>query len=247
MSVTFSQLSKLGRQGNSMFQIAAVVGYARANRMDYFLPKWEYARHFKGDFKEVNHIHPMPRYSEKSFSYNKIPTYRNIDLYGYFQSEKYFKHCEKEIRRMFEPNDAIKGILDASPISANTCAIHVRRTDYLTLKEYHPSLPLEYYLKAIELMKADSYWIFSDDIEWCKENLKGENFQYIHSGNDLLDWFMMTQCDRFIIANSSYSFWASYLCSKEKRVIAPSKDKWFGINYNNNSVNDLYLDLWELV
>lgn len=247
--VTFSQLSKLGRMSNQIWQIAATVGYARQYGMDYQIPIWEYAQHFKGTFNQSSNLQPLPRYSEKHFHYNKIPRYQHIDLYGYFQSRKYWQHCEGEIRKTFEPNESIRAILDKSPIPSNTCAIHVRRTDYLNFQDYHKVLPVEYYRSAIELVKADNYIVFSDDIEACKDMFSGnENFTYINSGNDMLDWFMMRECHHFIIANSSYSWWASYLGNKEnKRIIAPSKDKWFGIKYKNHNVDDLYLPEWKLV
>ena len=248
--VTFSQLSKLGRMGNQMWQISVTIGYARKWNMDYVLPVWSYAQHFKYGFNQSDKIPAMSRYSEKGFHYTQIPKYNNVDLYGYFQSIKYWEHCQREIRQYFTPNETIHALLDKTPMATNTCAIHVRRTDYLQLNDYHPSLPIDYYQRAIESMKADSYIIFSDDIEWCKNEptFKGENFTFVNSESDLLDFFIMRQCDRFIIANSSYSWWASYLSTGlNKRIIAPKKEHWFGQKYNMNRVDDLYLTLWELV
>lgn len=246
--VTFSELSKLGRMGNSMFQIAAVIGYARKWNQDYVLPIWEYAQHFKYGFNQSAIIKPYSKYSEKHFHYSDIPRYNNVDLYGYFQSIRYWEHCQREIRQLFSPNEAIQVLLDKTPMSPNTCAIHVRRTDYLQLNDYHPSLPLDYYQRAIESMKADSHIVFSDDIEWCKTQPLFEGASFVNSGNDLLDFFMMRQCDRFIIANSSYSWWASFLSTgMNKRIIAPKKEHWFGQKYNQNNVDDLYLNNWELV
>lgn len=249
MSCTFSNLGKLGRMGNQIWQIAATVGYARQYNIDYILPSWQYAKHFKGYFHQANLLSGYPVYKEKAFHYNKIPRYTSIDLYGYFQSKKYWQHCEAEIKKMFQPNETIQTILDASPIDPNTCAIHVRRTDYLNLQDYHRILPVEYYRAAIEQMKADRYIVFSDDIEACKDMFVGtDNIAYVNSGNDLLDWFMMRQCNHFIIANSSYSWWASYLGeANDKKIIAPRKELWFGEKYRNNNVDDLYQREWNLI
>ena len=75
-----------------------------------------------------------------------------------------------------------------------------------------------------------------------------EGAEFVNSGNDLLDFFMMAKCDKFIIANSSYSWWASFLSiGLNKRIIAPKKERWFGQKYNQNNVDDLYLTNWELV
>ena len=55
-----------------------------------------------------------------------------------------------------------------------------------------------------------------------------------------IDLCIMSMCTHNIIANSSYSWWASYLnTNTEKKVISPSR--WFGTNIN---VNDLYLENW---
>lgn len=250
MSVTFSNLGKLGRMGNQFWQVAATVGYAYQYNTDYMLPKWEYSQFFKYGFNHTNLIHKFPLYREKSFSYNKIPKYSNIDLFGYFQSIKYWKHCENEIRKLFTPNDEIKTKLETYKHAlSKACAIHIRRTDYLNLPDHHNNLKLEYYQKAIEEMKSDVYVVFSDDINWCKDTFGNkQDFIFINSGNDLLDFFIATQCRDFIIANSSYSWWFSYLSeSNDKRVIAPQKDQWFGNLYKQNNVDDLYLDSWLLI
>lgn len=248
--VTFASLSQLGRFGNQLWQVAAVIGYAKKWNQDYVLPIWEPAKHFKYGFNQSSVLKPYPKYSEKNFHFSPIPKYNNVDLYGYFQSIRYWEQCQREIRQLFSPNEMIQALLDKTPLLPNTCAIHIRRTDYLQLNDYHPSLPIDYYKNSMELIKADWYRVFSDDIEWCKtqEIFKGENITFVNSGNDLLDFFMMRQCDRFIIANSSYSWWASYLSTgMNKRIIAPKKEYWFGTKYNMNRVDDLYLTNWELV
>lgn len=250
MSVTFSELSKLGRLGNQLWQIAAVIGYSRKYSQDYVLPNWDYAKHFKYGFNQSAIIKPFAKYSEPHFHFSPIPRYKNVDLYGYFQSIKYWDNIQRDIRALFSPNEAIQTLLDKNPLEPNTCAIHVRRTDYLQLNDYHPSLPIDYYKRAIESMGADRHIVFSDDIEWCKTEptFAGENFTFVNSGNDLLDFFMMTKCDRFIIANSSYSWWTSFLSTGlNKRIIAPKKEYWFGTKYNQNNVDDLYLTNWEIV
>lgn len=246
--VTNSSIGSLGRLGNQMWQIAAVIGYARKYKRDYVLPLWEPAKHFKYGFNQSAIIKPYSKYSEKHFHFSPIPKYNNVDLYGYFQSIRYWQDCQKEIRQLFSPNETIQELLDKTPMAVNTCAIHVRRTDYLQLNDYHPSLPIDYYKNAIELMKADQYIVFSDDIEWCKTQPIFEGATFVNSGNDLLDFFVMRQCDRFIMANSSYSWWTSYLSTgMNKRIIAPKKEYWFGQKYNMNKVDDLYLNNWELV
>ena len=53
--------------------------------------------------------------------------------------------------------------------------MHIRRTDYITSNGYHPVQSLDYYQNAIDLIgDYDTLYIFSDDINWCKE-IFGEN------------------------------------------------------------------------
>lgn len=240
----------MGRFGNQLFQVAATIGYSRQYSMLYVLPNWEYTSIFKYGFNNNGVADNFPIYKEKAFRYTRIPKYSKIDLFGYFQSIKYWKNCEEEIRKLFTPNDEIKTRLDnfKDILQQSTCAVHVRRTDYLTLPDHHNNLTIEYYNEAMKEMDAQVYIIFSDDIEWCKENIKGENIIYMKSTNDIIDFFIMAQCKDFIIANSSYSWWASYLSDNTtKRIIAPAKNKWFGASYSQNQVDDLYLPSWKLI
>lgn len=246
--VTMSELGKLGRLGNSLFQIAAVIGYSRKYKCEYVLPKWIHAKHFKYGFNQSNQITQYARYSEPHYHFSPIPKYKGVDLYGYFQSIKYWDNIQPDIRALFSPNTEIQTILEKNPIPPNTCALHVRRTDYLQLNDYHPSLPIDYYKNAMTAMGAENYIVFSDDIEWCKQEPTFAGCTFVNSGNDVMDFFIMRSCDKFIIANSSYSWWASFLSpSKSKRIIAPKKEYWFGIMYNKNNVDDLYLNNWELL
>ncbi|MFI5404917.1 MAG: alpha-1,2-fucosyltransferase [Nitrososphaerales archaeon] len=250
--VTFSALGNLGRFGNQLWQIAATIGYARFYNMPYVLPFWDPAKFFNGNINQSGQHMRFPTVKEKSFSYQRMQKYGDADLFGYFQSIKYWKHCEDEIRALFQPNYSIGQIVNkqSGGISESSCSIHVRRGDYLELKDYHPSLPLSYYTKAIEEVKSDLYIVFSDDIDWCKENIKAEGKEiiYFSSGNDIMDWFVARTCKKHIIANSSWSWWYSFLCEREgKEIYAPAKNLWFGPGYAHNNIDDLYLPEWKLI
>ena len=89
------------------------------------------------------------------------------------------------------------------------------------------------------------FFIFSDDIEWCKQQtiFNGENIVFPSIDDKYIDLCIMSMCDHNIIANSSYSWWASYLNKNpDKRIIAPSI--WFGFNCN---LDDLYMDNWTVL
>ncbi len=154
---------------------------------------------------------------------------------GFFQSYKYFAPHRKDILKIFrlvyplnEANRTMLGTIKAT----NAVSLHVRRTDYL--KEDELSIRgvcnLDYYKQAIqyakEHIKNPHFFIFSDDIPWCRENIdigSACTFVDINDGeNGFFDMFLMQNCKHNIIANSSFSWWGAWLNENpEKIVIAP--------------------------
>jgi len=88
--------------------------------------------------------------------------------------------------------------------------------------------------------------IFSDDPQWCKEQeLFSDDRFLIATGNgSYVDLCLMSLCSDFIIANSTYSWWAAWLANKG-RVIAPTR--WFGPNNQHLDTKDLYPEHWEII
>jgi hypothetical protein len=162
---------------------------------------------------------------------------------GYWQSENYFKEFENEIRKDFKlKNSPAQNILDLAKeiSSSDSLCLHVRRGDYVG-NAYHETVDRKYYeqgLKYISERTAISrIYVFSDDIEWCKENMKfdypmtfvGDEYSGEKGEGHL---YLMSACKNFLIPNSSFSWWAAWLSeSKNKIVVAPKK--WF----NDESVN----------
>ena len=111
-------------------------------------------------------------------------------------------------------------------------SIHVRRTDYLALSDIHLNLDMSYYEEAVSTFSKEKsiFLIFSDDIEFVEREplfQKLENKYIITNQDDEYCFWLMSACHHNIIANSSYSWWTSYLNSNpNKMVICPSK--WFG-------------------
>jgi hypothetical protein len=111
-------------------------------------------------------------------------------------------------------------------------SIHVRRTDYLALSDIHLNLGTTYYEEAISNFSKEKsiFLIFSDDVEFIQREPLFQNLvnKYIITDHDdEYCFWLMAACDHNIIANSSYSWWASYINSNpNKLVISPSK--WFG-------------------
>lgn len=180
-------------------------------------------------------------YNESSSSYNPASEMLqdNVLLNGFWQSEKYFGAIGETIRADFMPTFSFSEA-DEKLISRlraeNSVALHVRRGDYVSLKsasEYHGICSIDYYNAAIEKIRQNvkeaSFYIFSDDLDWCRENFKhlgSAVFVKNETGNSGCDLLMMSYCKHNIIANSSYSWWSAWLNNnRSKMVIAPAQ--WF--------------------
>ena len=175
----------------------------------------------------------------------------NININGFFQTEKYFKDIRDELKKDFtftykyrkKSNDIFNNL--NNPIS-----IHIRRTDYITNPNHH-ALDLNYYENAISHFSNDSeFLIFSDDIEWVKNQklFKNKRFKLAatHTGNiDYLDLSLMSNCEEHIIANSSFSWWGALL-SNNKKTFAPKN--WFKDSKNKElDTKDLVPNEWILI
>lgn len=249
--VTFLKLGANGRLGNQLFQIAATIGLAKKHRAEYIFKGWRYNKYMKNPVPTSLSVYARrwALYRQPHFHYGDIPPGPDfLSLAGYFQSEKFFKHCESEIRHHFTLKDAwVNYIKNQYPqLKDKTCSIHVRRGDYLSKQDFHQALPVSYYEKAARKLYGDpsdgvNFLVFSDDIEWCKQNLKFPRMTFIEGEKDIIDLYIMSMCGDHIIANSSFSWWAAWLNQNSNRVVAPNN--WFGPNLKADT-RDLYCDHW---
>ena len=132
-------------------------------------------------------------------------------------------------------------------LNVKTTAIHVRRGDYVRHSNHHPVQTMDYFNKGIDVVKDNTYTflVFSDDIEWCKEHFKVDNIIYIEDEKDYIEIYLMSLCDNDIIANSSFSWWGSFLNKNpNKKVFAPSI--WFGPRGPRNFV-DIFQPEWTVI
>lgn len=185
---------------------------------------------------------------EYPFHYtSKIPEEQDFIIDGYFQSEKYFLDNKKEVLEIFRPNEEIEDIIYkkySNILTKNSVSLHVRRGDYIRYPTHHPVLSVDYYLTGLNIIKNyDNVIVFSDDIEWCKENFKFKNIFFIEREKDYIELFLMAKCKNNIIANSSFSWWGAWLNQNiDKIVIAPNV--WFGPVYHHYNMQDLIPETW---
>ena len=263
--IGFDYLGKAGQLGNQMFQFAAIKGIAQNRGYDTCIPKHNQKHHDGiGNILTIeldnvfdiecqrstigSDILTEQRFDFDETLFNNCPD--NVSLYGFFQTEKYFKHIEDTIRRDFifkkrirdECKEIVEEVFDQDPI-----ALHIRRGDFLINSGNHHNLSLDWYEKALKKFDPDrEVIIFSDDIFWAsaQELFKPDRFIISDGNSSYHDMFMMTQCSDFIIANSTFSWWGAWLANTG-RVIAPSK--WFGPNNAHLNTKDLYPSHWEIL
>jgi len=184
---------------------------------------------------------------EPSFQYwPGIETVKsNSYLSGYWQSERYFRDQVNAIKADFTfklPLSAANQAIAEKMAGVNAVSIHLRRGDYVKNSEtlaVHGVCTLAYYNNAIEKIAekvaAPVFFVFSDDMEWVKDNLDiPYSFHYIDHNKGLdsyNDMRLMAMCQHHIIANSSFSWWGAWLgINPEKIVIAPRQ--WFANGAN---------------
>lgn len=155
-------------------------------------------------------------------------------LWGYWQNPAYFGAIEQQLRADFKfilPLDKKNQETLDRIQSSNSVSIHIRRGDYLTDPLLGGLCNLKYYQEAIAMIETSvpspKYFIFSNDIPWCREqlNLPTAEFIFWNQGSDsYIDMQLMTACKHNIIANSSFSWWAAWLNQNtNKTVICPRK------------------------
>lgn len=182
---------------------------------------------------------------------NKAPLW----LAGYWQSPRYFETWSSELRNKIGiPRDLNKEnqkMLKQIENSESVC-IHIRRGDYVSNKqanEFHGLCSMEYYRKGLQSVKSNfknpHCFVFTDDPAWAKDHFDlGTDFTVVDTnGPDEAhcDLWLMAACKKFVIANSSLSWWGAWLGQfKEKKVVAPFE--WF--KNNPDLASDLIPQDW---
>jgi len=264
----------LGGLGNQMFQIAT--GYATAKQIGcpFYIRRNQFSgcgqgshpsRYYTTIYKKVpiiDNLSIQTVINESQFVYNpitdRIPRGVTTQLHGYFQSELYFKDYIKDIKNLFTPEEGILNwirinsqILETYPELAEEndyCFIGVRRGDYLNPANaaIHNPCSIRYYHDAMLKMNTSCYYIASDDIAWCRQQFIGSQYRFIEA-SDIETLYTMALFRNYIIANSTFHWWGSFISIYDKpRIIAP--DKWvFGPNVKREQYWSIYRDTMEIL
>lgn len=242
-SIHINNESISGRLGNQIFIISSIISLAKKYNVPYNIP-WKYSDKFNivtAPLGENNGN--LLQYKEKKHDFDKdIPEIIKLkkdesgylSLNGYLQDYRYFIDYQDELTEMFNiPKIRYK----------NSCSIHVRRGDYLKYPKHHPLTSLQYYDKAINIMKDNGvtqFKIFSDDIDWCKNCFKGSSIEFGNPSNPFDDLYTMMECENHIIANSTFSWIAAFYSRNKNKIVIKPFD-WFGpLSPHNNETKRGY-------
>jgi hypothetical protein len=262
----------MGGLGNQIFQIFATLSYAIKTKRQFKFLNLEtlggYSTTIRHTFwktffsnlnpfliSEFKHEHII---KEKDFTYSPLPLYealnKNVLLFGYFQSYKYFEEHFNIIKKIINfdimKEIIIKKMCLDNDILNNNISMHFRIGDYKKLENYHPITSYNYYERALNHIKLCNptqkfnilFFCEDDDIDDVTNKIntlkqKFVDYSFIRSDNNLADWeqmILMSCCHHNIIANSSFSWWSAYFNSwKDKIICYPSV--WFGPAANHNT------------
>jgi len=262
--ITFQYMGRRGRLGNQMFQYATLYSIAKRNNYEFGIPFS--CRNAEDDYRDLclqdcfssltakdsTGFTPVAQIQENTNLF--IPEFfnvkDNIDLFGYFQTDKYFKHCRDDILKEFTFNNSIKEKCKNLKQSLNNevISIHMRFGDYEKFSDVYPRPTPEYYSSAFDMLpKNATIVLFSDDLNKASLFFKqiGKNFKIFENLNKFEDMCLMTLCDYHIMANSSFSWWGAWL-GNSKKTIAPKA--WYG---NDSTApkywDDIYCEDWVIL
>ena len=247
----------MGGLGNQLFQIFTTIAYSMKHNLPF---RFLYKKTLGGGNSTLRYTYwdtflyrlkpfltqsfpELLQINEQAFNYNDITIVdnsKNICLYGYFQSYKYFEQYCQTICKLIGIETFKQKLLEQYKYS-NSISIHFRLGDYKKIQWVHPIATYNYYKQSLtNILSTQSqssvlYFCEDEDIDIVNkmiDSLQTEfpQLTFERADTKLADWeqmLLMSCCRHNIIANSSYSWWAAYLnTNPEKIVCYPSV--WFG-------------------
>jgi len=209
-------------------------------------------------------------YKEPVFNYVPIVAKDNVVLNGYFQSYKYFEHNFDKICEILHLREKISDVSKDYKhlFNRKTIAIHFRFGDYLFLQNYHCIKGPVYYVEAMkrlnsQLNERGESLLQYDILYFCQESDKEIVNKYLDIFNSIFthkpnfikvpdeidDWkqmLLMSLCDHFIIANSSFSWFGAYFSQKSDKIVYRPK-QWFGPANSSLDTKDMCPDSWNII
>ena len=267
----------MGGVGNQLFEIAAAYALSRELHVNLKFQTGLFAgcrqgthpsKYYSNLFQKLHFVELLPVQStvkEAHWTYSPITdavktqlaTNRVVGLDGYFQSDLYFKKYAPDIKALFTPKGGIRAYLEHHTDlferfpelkgDHDYAFLGIRRGDYITISEFHNPCGLTYYRAAMAKMPVERYYILTDDFSWAKKHFVGDQFRFLELKEDLHQLLASTLFKNYIISNSTFYWWGSFLSVYEApRIIAP--DKWlFGAHVKRDQYWSIYRDSMEVL
>jgi hypothetical protein len=228
--------------GNQCFMLAAAIAHAKKMNTTWGAPNRTIDPRIWKTYFNTPKAKPatLHYYKEKRHCYDPLPEVDDLTIEGYFQSKRYFQDAKEDIAKA----------LGFSLEPSWSVAIHIRRGDYLKYPNQFPVLPIEYYQHAIwcaGLNGFSTFKIYSDDINWCKQNER-EMFktygpypevEYSNEKDPLTDMKKIFNSSCLIIANSTFSLFPALLRQDRPIIYAPAESRWYGPQNSHMETFDL--------
>ncbi len=261
MSVT---IHLCGGLGNQLFQYATGLSLATKLGTDLKLDvsrfdnPGEFRMYSLGLFKGVTEAQVREMYgltiTENGLPFNEnlftdVP--KDVCIYGYFQTEKYFSEMRDELLARLVPSTPLPSfsmdmLQNIEREGDRSVFLTVRRTDYVG-NSFHGLLPMSYYEQAADIIASKvpspCFYVFSDDPPWCVNNFKlpypmvmAGNYDRTvpaHLGREDAELWLMSKCRHAILANSTYSWWGAWLNPRTDGIVIGPKN-WFGPTSTEN-------------
>lgn len=261
-----------GELGNNLFQLAALLNLKDELNLNYellntrdswvssfrpleiqnlFENKFNFVDSLSCNYSSYHHTDLHAGIPHYFFGYNPVPKIDNLNIRGYFQSEKYFLNIkEKLINEYFKPKKEVVDYINNKygNIINNSVAIHVRAGgDRPSCHDTFPLLTSEYYNEALKIIKnqnqIDNILIFSDNMKVAKSIIPFDCI-FVENESNIVDLIFMSLCNHNILGNSTFSWWSAYLNKNKNKTIVASKSNWFGGSLKSLYIDDLFPESW---
>lgn len=264
----FIQIHTKGNLGNILFQIAYGVQLALRYQKFIYFQNSEYLEIYNSKYNLFKNFDIVNKYKgiNNKIIYNDIPFKetklekgQNYYVEGYFQSYKYFESVIPEGTTFMDllhfsdktMESVISFLNEYKKYNYEIVAVHVQRGDYENLTgKFIDLCSTNYYENAFAIMKQKclgkkiKFLIFSNDISFVEKHDLFKNNEIIRSNDPIFSFLLMTFCDHYIIANSSYSWWSAYLSRNKDYKIVLHPDKYFVSVESCYDISDLYPKHW---
>ena len=240
--ITYRNLGKYGRLGNSLFQLAATIGIARDKETDVRFPAdWIYRPYFS--FPDTMFFDLIPDYAHES---TEFAEHLDSRARPYLQDVNLFWPYIDEIRPYLYPSALAMDTLSQITLPPMPrLGVHVRRGDNVVdpgvpnKADYHLCPSLDYYLRGMSIFTSDTDLVsticLSDDVPWCLDNIRadyyGDGTAYLKENEpgygtvvpqDWIDLFTLATCDYLVISGSTFGVWAAIMANTN-RVVRPDR------------------------